>query len=205
MTSGSWLHQPRTTPQIRRVPSPWPTPKNAHYKLPALAAMLIRAKPHRIPMPYRSKTLAAWLALLLGSLGAHRLYLHGPRDRLAWWHPLPTLLGAFGALRMRALGQEDGLAILLTPLLGLMLSMAMLVAIVIALTPDETWDARYNPGQPSRSTGWGAVGAAILALLLGATVLLSTVAFSGQRFFEWQLSPTAKVQAAEVQASRLSR
>ena len=49
-----------------------------------------------LPPRYRSKTTAAWLALLLGSLGAHRLYLHGLRDRRAWLYPLPTLVGLAG-------------------------------------------------------------------------------------------------------------
>ena len=30
---------------------------------------------------YRSKTWAAWLALTLGTLGVHRMYLYGLRDR----------------------------------------------------------------------------------------------------------------------------
>ena len=140
------------------------------------------------PTRYRSKTVAAWLTLALGALGAHRLYLHGARDRLAWAYPLPTLLGLAGVQRLRALGQDDRLAWLLIPLLGLMLSLAMLTAIVYALTPDEKWDARHNPGQPVHATGWGAVLAAILALLLGGAVLMGTVAYGGQRFFEWQLS-----------------
>jgi hypothetical protein len=63
----------------------------------------------------------------------------------------------------------------------------MLMAIVYALTPDERWEQRYNPGQPMRATGWAPVLGAIVALLIGATALMGTVAFSGQRFFEWQL------------------
>jgi hypothetical protein len=138
------------------------------------------------PRPYRSKTVAAWLALLLGSVGAHRVYLHGLGDHLAWCYPLPTLVGAFGVLRFRALGQDDHLSWLLIPLIGLMLSVGALTAIVHALTPDEKWDARHNPGQPSQATGWGAVFAAIAGLLLGGTVLMGTIAFSGEKFFEWQ-------------------
>ena len=61
----------------------------------------------------KSKTLATWLALLLGSLGLHRLYLHGPRDLLAWLHPLPTLAGLYGMARLDVLGQDDRLAWLL--------------------------------------------------------------------------------------------
>ena len=153
---------------------------------------------HLQPQParYRSKTVAAWLALALGAVGAHRLYLYGIRDRLAWAHPLPTLLGLVGVQRLRSLGQDDRLAWLLIPLLGLMLSLAMLSAIVQALTPDEKWDARHNPGQPVRATGWGPVLAAILALLLGGAALMGTIAYGGQRVFEWQLSqPEACLQS----------
>lgn len=146
---------------------------------------------------YRSKTIAAWLALLLGTLGVHRLYLYGLRDRLAWCHLLPTAIGLFGVLRMRTLGQDDRLSWLLIPLLGLVISLAMLTAIVHALTPDETWDARHNPGHAVVPTGWGAVLAAIAALMVGGAVLMGTIAFSGEKFFEWELEdrPVAGVAA----------
>ncbi len=136
---------------------------------------------------YRSKTLAAWLALLLGPLGLHRFYLHGLRDGIGWLHVPVTALGLIGVERMRSLGQDDRLSWLLVPLLGLMISQAMLVAIVWALTPDERWDARHNPGRPGPATGWGPVLAAITSLLIGGAVLMGTIAYSGQRFFEWQL------------------
>jgi hypothetical protein len=146
---------------------------------------------------YRSKTVAAWLALLLGSLGAHRFYLHGLRDRRAWLYPVPTLVGLGGVLRMRHLGQDDGLSALLIPLLGVSLSIAMLASIVIALTPDEKWDARYNPTQVVHATGWAPVLAAMAGLFVGAAVLLSTVAFSGQRFFEWQAESSTAAQKSQ--------
>ena len=137
-------------------------------------------------MRSKSKTLATWLALGLGSLGAHRFYLYGRRDLLAWLHPLPTLLGAAGALRMQNLGQDDHAAWLLIPLLGVMLSISMLAAIVYGLTPDEKWSARFNPGQPVQATGWGPVVGVVIALLAGGTVLMGTLAFGGQMFFEYQ-------------------
>lgn len=139
---------------------------------------------------YRSKTVATWLALSLGTLGLHRLYLRGRGDIWAWLHPVPTALGLLGVMRMDTLGQDDRLAWLLIPLLGLMVAGAMLTAIVYGLTPDERWDALHNPDQPARATGWGPVLGVILALLLGGTVLMGTVAFGGQKFFEWQLRDT---------------
>jgi hypothetical protein len=136
---------------------------------------------------YKSKTLAAWLAVIGGAVGLHRLYLRGWQDKLAWLHLLPTAIGYGGVLRMRELGQDDRLSWLLIPVLGLMIAQGMLHAIIYGLTADERWDARHNPGQPGRGTRWGPVLAVITALLLGATVLMGTIAFGGQKFFEWQL------------------
>ena len=144
-------------------------------------------------MRYRSKTLATWLALLGGSLGLHRLYLFGARDALAWLHPLPTVAGLLGVRRMLEFGQDDRLAWLLLPLLGLMLAQASLCAIVYGLTADRLWDARHNPGAPVRATGWGPVLGAIAALVVGATALMATIAFSGQRYFEWQVAEAHKL------------
>lgn len=141
------------------------------------------------PMParYRSKTLATWLALLLGTLGLHRFYLHGWRDLWAWLHPLPTLLGVAGLVRMQNLGQDDQVSWLLLPALGVSISAAMMTAIFYALTPDEKWDARHNPGQAGSATGWGPVSGAVVGLLLGGGVMMATITFSIQMFFEWQL------------------
>jgi TM2 domain-containing membrane protein YozV len=136
---------------------------------------------------YRSKTVATWLAIVLGTLGVHRFYLKGLGDKLGWLHPLVSAVGALGVLRMRNLGQDDGQAWVLIPLLGLMIAQAMLCAIVYGLTPDEKWDARHNPGQLVRATAWAPVLGVILALLVGGAVLMGTIAFSGQKFFEWQL------------------
>lgn len=134
----------------------------------------------------KSKTLATWIAIVGGTLGLHRFYLHGLGDRWGWLFPLPTALGAIGVQRALALGQDDRLSWLLIPLLGVTLSVAMLSAIVYALTPDERWNERFNAGMPISRTGWATIIGAALALLLGAGVLMATVAFSGQRFFEYQ-------------------
>jgi hypothetical protein len=138
-------------------------------------------------MQYKSKTLATWLALLGGSLGWHRFYLHGWRDVLGWLHALPTLAGMLGVNRVLELGQDDRLSWVLLPMLGLMLAQAALFSILYGLTPDAQWDARHNPGAPVHATGWGSVLGVILALMVGATALMATIAFSGQRYFEWQV------------------
>lgn len=135
---------------------------------------------------YKSKTLATWIALVGGPLGLHRFYLHGFRDVWGWLFPWPTLVGALGVLRMREFGQDDRLAWVLIPLLGLVLSATMLTAIVYGLTPDEKWNARHNPQGPAHVSGWSVVFGVVLALMLGAGFLMATIAFAAQRFFEYQ-------------------
>ena len=136
---------------------------------------------------YRSKTVATWLAALAGTVGLHRFYLHGARDLPGWLHLVPTLAGLAGVVRMNNLGQDDRWAWVLIPLLGLSISASMLAAIVYGLTPDAAWDQRHNHGRAGPGTGWGPVLAVILALMVGGAVLTGTIAFSGQKFFEWQL------------------
>jgi hypothetical protein len=144
---------------------------------------------------YKSKTLATWLALIAGAFGVHRLYLHGPRDVWAWLHPWPTLAGLYGVQRVQSLGQDDHLSWLLLPLLGLMVAQACLFAITYGLKPDEAWDAQRNPGQAVRTTGWAPVLGVIAALMVGATALMATVAFGGQRYFEWQIEEGRKISS----------
>jgi hypothetical protein len=135
----------------------------------------------------KSKTVAAWLALLLGCFGIHRLYLYGWRDRLAWAYPWPTLAGLYGIQRMDLLGQDDRLSWLLIPMLGVMIVVATLSAIIYGLKSDEKWDAQHNPGLAPSENGWGAIIAVIASLLIGGTCLMATIAFSAQRYFESQV------------------
>ncbi|MDO9236634.1 MAG: hypothetical protein Q7U28_11485 [Aquabacterium sp.] len=146
---------------------------------------------------YKSKTVATWAALVGGPTGLHRFYLYGFGDLLGWLHPIPTLIGAYGANRMAELGQDDMLGGVLMPVLGFMLAYTMLQAILYGLTPDEKWHARYNPTLTDSSTapasGWPAVIGVVLSLLMGATILMATIAFSGQRYFESQIEEAQKI------------
>jgi hypothetical protein len=146
---------------------------------------------------YKSKTLATWLAFIGGPLGLHRFYLYGLGDLWGWLHPIPTLLGCWGLRRVADLGQDDQLAWLLIPLLGFTVASAMLQAIVYGLTADDKWHARHNPSLTDAATapssGWGAVIGVALSLMVGATVLMSTIAFSGQRYFEYQVEEARKI------------
>jgi hypothetical protein len=139
------------------------------------------------PAPTKSKTWATWITVLGGCLGLQRFYLYGFGDRWGWLHPWPSLLGWIGVHRMQTLGQDDKLAWVLIPLLGLMVAGTMLTAIVYGLTPDEKWNARHNAGRSTAASGWCAVLGVVVALLIGGTALMATIAFSAQRYFENQV------------------
>lgn len=144
----------------------------------------------------KSKTLAAWLSLLGGPLGLHRFYLHGLGDWIGWLLPIPTALGLWGIDRALTLGQDDKLSWLLIPFVGFTLATTCLTAIVYALTDKERWNARYNPGAPDSNAGgtqWLTIGAIVLSLLLGATSLMGSLAFSFQRYFEYQIEEARKI------------
>ena len=146
---------------------------------------------------YKSKTFATWLALFGGSLGLHRFYLHGRRDRWAWLFIPPTLVGLYGVLRMRELGADDHLAWALIPFLGITLVEAMTTAIVVGLKPDVEWNARFNPAAapdaPAGATRWLTIYPIVAALLLGTVALMGTLAFSFQRYFEYQVEQARQI------------
>ena len=148
---------------------------------------------------YKSKTLATWLALIGGSVGLHRFYLHGFRDVWGWLFVVPSAIGLYGVQRMRHLGGDDHLAWVLIPFLGVILSIAMLSAIVYGLTPDEKWNARFNPNGPQHQMNWGTVIGVAAALIIGGGVLMATLAFSAQRYFEYAAETAQGKTASPIQ------
>lgn len=149
----------------------------------------------------RSKTVATWLALVGGSFGLHRFYLHGLRDVWGWLITLPSLVGAYGIHRMRELGQDDRLAWVLIPLLGFALAASMLTAVIYGLRSDEKWNLQFSPSSP-RTSGWLAIVGVAFALLIGTGTLMATIAFSAQRYFEYQAEAASTQTQTQTPASR---
>ena len=145
----------------------------------------------------KRKTVAAWLAFIGGPLGLHRFYLHGLGDLLGWLLPVPTALGLYGIQRVQQFGQDDVLSWLLVPLLGFTIAACCLTAIVYGLTAREKWNARFNPQLPGDAepggTSWLTVIGVALALMFGAGVLMASIAFSFQRYFEHQVEEGRRI------------
>jgi hypothetical protein len=152
----------------------------------------------------KNKTTAVWLTLLAGPLGLHRVYLLRRFDALSWLQFVPTLVGAYGVLRAREIGLDDHLSWLLIPWVGMSVAASSLTAIFYGLADADTWNRWYNPeqaGHPAGASGWLTIGGVVAALLLGATVLLSSIAFSFQRYFEYQAEEPGLTQAVALKKS----
>jgi hypothetical protein len=145
----------------------------------------------------KNKTIAVWLAFVGGPLGLHRFYLYGLGDILGWLLPIPTALGLYGIQRVDQFGQDDLYSWVLIPLLGFTIAGCALTAIVYGLSTPEKWNAKFNStldaeAAPGR-TNWLTIGAIVLALMVGATSLMSSIVFSFQRYFEYQIEESRKI------------
>ena len=145
----------------------------------------------------KNKTTAAWLSFLGGPLGLHRFYLRGMGDLLGWLLPIPTALGLYGIERVRMYGVDDGLSWALIPLLGFTIAGCALTAIVYGLMAPEKWNARFNTSAPADAapgqTNWFTIGAVVLSLFFGSTILMASIVLSFQRYFEYQIEEGRKI------------
>ena len=151
---------------------------------------------HAMPRS-KSKTLATWLAFLGGPLGLHRFYLHGLGDMLGWMLPIPTALGLYGMERIASHGIDDQLSWMLVPLLGFTIAACALVAIVYGLMAPEKWNARHNPGLPEDAlpgrTRWLTIFGIVASLLIGTTILMASLAYSFEHYFQYQIEEARKI------------
>ena len=129
---------------------------------------------------FRHKAFAALLASLGGAFGLNRLYL----GQSLWWLPLGiTLIALPLTLGVTNWYQTPPFFVLMVPVVA-----GFIQALVIALMPDDRFDARFNPAQSRQnSSGWGAVLVAIATLLVGAIVLITSIALLTQTYFEYAL------------------
>ncbi len=145
----------------------------------------------------KNKTIATWLTFFGGPLGLHRFYLRGMGDLLGWLLPVPTALGLYGIERIQKNGIDDPWSWVLIPLLGFTIAACALTAIVYGLMTPEKWNTKFNPQLPRDAapgqTNWFTIGAVAVALLLGTTVLMSSIVFSFQHYFEYQVEEARKI------------
>ncbi|MFM2111775.1 MAG: hypothetical protein RLZZ271_435 [Pseudomonadota bacterium] len=145
----------------------------------------------------KNKTLAAWLTFFGGPMGLHRFYLFGLGDLLGWLLWFPTAVGLYGIQRIKLYGLDDPWSWVLVPILGFTIAACALNAIVYALMTPEKWNARFNPGLPadasSGRSNWLTIFAIVVSLLFGTISLMSSIVYSFQKYFEYQVDEARKI------------
>lgn len=123
---------------------------------------------------HKNKTLATLLAAATGATGAHRFYLRGARDPWGWLHAAGLFTSVLGLAFVASTGPVVSTALKI-PLFASMLAGA-LEALILGLTSDEKWDAKYNPqsGQSSTST-WPLALILVLTLAIGMFGLILAI------------------------------
>ena len=125
-----------------------------------------------MPTPHKNKTLATLLAFILGAVGAHRFYLCGSVDRLGLAHlcSLPIAGLVVGLL------PEVNWFYKLLPIVVSFIA-GCIEALVIGVTQDDKWDAKFNAGSGKVSnTRWFQALLLVVIMLVGMTVMIGTIA-----------------------------
>jgi TM2 domain-containing membrane protein YozV len=130
---------------------------------------------------HKNKTLAVFFAAVLGGAGMHRFYLRGARDPWGWLHLaglVATLIG------MAVAGRANPVTTLLVSLpLILSVLAGALQALLLGLTPDEKWDALYNPGSGRQThSNWLLALLLVLTLAIGMGGLIFVITRSADLF-----------------------
>jgi hypothetical protein len=137
----------------------------------------------------KNKTVAVWATLITGPFGLQRIYLTGRYDVWGLLTCVPTLLGLYGVQRARSLGLDDPLSWVLIPMCGFAFAACAIAALRYGLMDVHAWNHRFNPDadpeERDGQTGWFTVIGLASSLFIGATVLISSIAFSFQRYFEF--------------------
>jgi TM2 domain-containing membrane protein YozV len=129
---------------------------------------------------HKSKPVAGLLAAVTGAIGAHRLYLG---SRWWWLYAALSIPCAVWAAQSKEWFKQPAFFIAMIPVI-----VGLLEAIILSLTPDEKWDTKYNPASGQTSTNrWPPVLIAIGSLMIGATLLMTTLVLLFQTYFEAQL------------------
>lgn len=128
--------------------------------------------PHPMTATHKNKTLATFLAAVTGGVGIHRFYLHGKRDGWGWLHMATVPLSM---LALAAGGDRQSMFMALPFIVSVLA--AFIEALVIGLTPDDEWDARFNPGSGRRTDSrWPLALLLVLTLGVGAVAVIATIA-----------------------------
>jgi hypothetical protein len=155
-----------TTPEQGTHPATHPATETSEL---ASSAFMSTSQGAATPGPVRSKVMAGLLAFYGGWFGAHWFYLG---RRYPWVLGVLAAVLLFLASRAEVWWDNPAIFLLFIPAVA-----GFIEAIVLCLTSDAKFDARYNRGYVRETpTGWGPVLVASFGLLIGTVLTMFAIA-----------------------------
>ena len=121
---------------------------------------------------HKNKTIATLFASSGGCLGLYRFYLRSRKDKAGWLH-----VSSLPASLLLYLVIPDAPVLFIAAPLVVSALAGMIAGLVIGTTPDEKWDAQYNPqSQQCSASAWPLALILVLTLAIGAGGMISAIA-----------------------------
>lgn len=131
---------------------------------------------------------------LFTPLGLNLFYLKGLKSIWAWLQLISFFAGILGYKLLAASDMSSALGWILATIGFVSLEASWLTTIVYGLRPDERWDAQFNPNSLRKNdSGWAVIICVILSLMIGAGVMMASLAIAFEQHFISQYEAARKI------------
>lgn len=131
---------------------------------------------------------------LIAPLGLNVLYLKGLKNPWGWLQFSCFWMGLLGYQLLGASDMGSAVGWVLASAGFLSLEASWLTTIVYGLRPDEKWDAQFNAHTTqTNQSGWLVIICVILSLMIGAGVMMASLAIAFEQHFLSQYEEARKI------------
>ena len=131
---------------------------------------------------------------LFTPLGLNVFYLKGLKNPWAWLQLFSFFAGILGYKLLAASDMSLALGWILATIGFISLEASWLTTIVYGLRPDDRWDAQFNPNSKRKNdSGWAVIICVILSLMIGAGVMMASLAIAFEQHFISQYEAARKI------------
>ena len=143
---------------------------------------------------FKSKLVVCLLSLFLPGTGLHWLYLKGKSSPWFYLQLIALLVGVWGWFELAHTEKESLLGWFAVALGHISLLTSWLCTLVYGLRLDERFDAQFNSGSSQKNhSGWLIIICMIIALMVGAFVLMSGLAIAFEQYFISQVEAAKEI------------
>lgn len=143
---------------------------------------------------HKSKLIVCALSTFLPGTGLNWLYLKGSKSPWFYLSLAGLILGLLGWEQLAKTEMSSAMGWIGVTLGTVALLASWITALAYGLRPDERWDAQFNKNSNQLSnSGWLVILCLIVALLVGAFVLMAGCAIAFEQFFISQIEAAREI------------